>query len=298
MTMPNVTDATAASANQPNPVWQRILTVAPILPILVGSLWWDIISVTIVVAGASFLGLYELYRGLQQSGYAPYQRYGYVFGMIVVLASYVQATYGVELVSATLALGMIGSLVAAVLTAHEDDRALPSWALSVAGVLYVPFLLSHLILLRSVNTPLTDGLVTPWISPGFAWIVFALATTWLGDTFAYFVGRSMGRTPLAPHISPKKTWEGGVGGLVGAALTGVGCVYLLGLPINPLIGALLGGVAGIIGPLGDLAESQIKRQIGVKDVGSLLPGHGGILDRIDSILFMVPIIYYGVVWLY
>lgn len=298
MTMPNVTDATAASANQPNPVWQRILTVAPILPILVGSLWWDIISVTIVVAGASFLGLYELYRGLQQSGYAPYQRYGYVFGMLVVLASYVQTAYGVALISATLALGMIGSLVAAVLTAHEDDRALPSWALSVAGVLYVPFLLSHLILLRSVNTPLTDGLVTPWVSPGFAWIVFALATTWLGDTFAYFVGRSMGRTPLAPHISPKKTWEGGVGGLVGAALTGIGCVYLLGLPIHPLIGALLGGVAGIIGPLGDLAESQIKRQIGVKDVGSLLPGHGGILDRIDSILFMVPIIYYGVVWLY
>ena len=298
MTMPNVTDATAASANQPNPVWQRILTVAPILPVLVGSLWWNVISVTVIVAGASFLGLYELYRGLNQSGYAPYHRYGYVFGMIVVLASYVQAVYGVELVSATLALGIIGSLVAAVFTAHEDDRALPSWALSVAGVLYIPFLLSHLILLRSVNTPLIDGLVTPWISPGFAWIVFALATTWLGDTFAYFVGRSMGRTPLAPHISPKKTWEGSVGGLIGAALTGVGCVYLLGLPINPFIGALLGGIAGIIGPIGDLAESQIKRQIGVKDVGSLLPGHGGILDRVDSILFMVPIVYYGVVWLY
>jgi phosphatidate cytidylyltransferase len=298
MTMPNVTDATVASANQPNPVWQRILTVTPLLPILVGSLWWDIISVTVIVAGASFLGLYELYRGLQQSGYAPYQRYGYAFGMLIVLASYIQTAYGIELINAALALGIIGSLIAAVLTAHDDDRALPSWALSVAGVLYIPFLLSHLILLRAVNTPLTDGLVTPWVSPGFAWIVFALATTWLGDTFAYFVGRSMGRTPLAPHISPKKTREGSVGGLIGAALTGVGCVYLLGLPINPLVGALLGGVAGIIGPLGDLAESQIKRQIGVKDVGSLLPGHGGILDRIDSILFMVPTVYYGVVWLY
>lgn len=298
MTMPNVTDATVASANQPNPVWQRILTVAPLLPILVGSLWWDIISVTVIVAGASFLGLYELYRGLQQSGYAPYQRYGYAFGMLVVLASYIQTAYGIELMSAALALGIIGSLIAAVLTAHDDDRALPSWALSVAGVIYIPFLLSHLILLRAVDTPLTDGLVTPWVSPGFAWIVFALATTWLGDTFAYFVGRSMGRTPLAPHISPKKTREGSVGGLIGAALTGIGCVYLFGLPISPLLGAVLGGIAGIIGPLGDLAESQIKRQIGVKDVGSILPGHGGILDRIDSILFMVPIVYYGVVWLY
>lgn len=298
MTMANVTDATAASANQPNPVWQRILTVAPLLPILVGSLWWDVISVTLVVAGASFLGLYELYRGLQQSGYAPYQRYGYVFGMIVVLAGYLQAIYGFELLSAVLALGLIGSLIVAIFSAKEHDRALPSWALSIAGVLYIPFLLSHLILLRAVKTPLVDGLVTPWVTPGFAWIVFALATTWLGDTFAYFVGRSMGRTPLAPQISPKKTWEGSIGGLIGAALTGIGCVYLFGLPINPLIGALLGGIAGIIGPLGDLAESQIKRQIGVKDVGSLLPGHGGILDRVDSILFMVPIIYYGVVWLY
>jgi phosphatidate cytidylyltransferase len=266
--------------------------------VLVGSLWWNVISVTVVVACASLLGLYELYRGLQQSGYHPFHRYGYAFGMIVVLASYVQAVYGVESLGAVLALGLIGSLIVAVLTANEDTRALPSWALSVAGVLYIPFLLSHLILLRSVNTPLSGGLVTPWVSPGFAWIVFALATTWLGDTFAYFVGRSLGRTPLAPHISPKKTWEGSIGGLIGAALTGIGCVYLFGLPISPLIGAVLGGIAGIIGPLGDLAESQIKRQIGVKDVGSLLPGHGGILDRIDSILFMVPIIYYGVVWLY
>ncbi|MFN5059192.1 MAG: phosphatidate cytidylyltransferase [Chloroflexota bacterium] len=298
MTMANATDATAASANQPNPVWQRVLTVAPLLPILVGSLWWNLVSVTVVVACASLLGLYELYRGLQQSGYTPYHRYGYAYGMIIVLACYVQVMYGIELLGAVLALGLIGSLIVAVFTANEDDRALPSWALSVAGVLYIPFLLSHLILLRSVNTPLTDGLLTPWVSPGFAWIVFALATTWLGDTFAYFVGRSMGRTPLAPHISPKKTWEGGVGGLVGAALTGIGCVYLFGLPISPVIGALLGGISGIIGPLGDLAESQIKRQIGVKDVGSLLPGHGGILDRIDSILFMVPIIYYGIVWLY
>jgi phosphatidate cytidylyltransferase len=298
MTMANVTDATAASANQTNPVWQRVLTVAPLLPVLVGSLWWNVISVTVVVACASLLGLYELYRGLQQSGYHPFHRYGYAFGMIVVLASYVQAVYGVESLGAVLALGLIGSLIVAVLTANEDTRALPSWALSVAGVLYIPFLLSHLILLRSVNTPLSGGLVTPWVSPGFAWIVFALATTWLGDTFAYFVGRSLGRTPLAPHISPKKTWEGSIGGLIGAALTGIGCVYLFGLPISPLIGAVLGGIAGIIGPLGDLAESQIKRQIGVKDVGSLLPGHGGILDRIDSILFMVPIIYYGVVWLY
>lgn len=298
MTMPNVTDATAGSANQPNPVLQRIITVVPLLPILVGALWWNALSVTMIVAGASFLGLYELMRGLQHRSYAPYQRYSYFFGMAIVIVSYIQAVYGIELLTATLAIGVIGSLIAAVFSAGDDDIALPSWALSVMAVVYIPFLLSHLILLRAISTPLDAGLLTPWISPGFAWIVFALATTWLGDTFAYFVGRSFGRTPLAPRISPKKTWEGSIGGLAGAALTGLGCVYLLGLPLTPLLGAGLGAIAGIIGPLGDLAESQIKRQIGVKDVGTLLPGHGGILDRIDSILFMVPVVYYGVIWLF
>lgn len=297
MIMPNATDATAGSANQPNPVWQRVITVIPLLPIVVGALWWDILSVAIIVAVTSCYGLYELYRSLHQSGYDPYRRYSYMFGMSVVGASYIQVAYDIPLLTAVIALGVIGSLITAVFTASDNQHALPSWALSLVAVLYIPFLLSHLILLRSVTTPLHDGVVTPWITPGFAWIVFTLATTWLGDTFAYFVGRSLGRTPLAPHISPKKTREGSVGGLIGAALTGLGCVYLLGLPLTPLQGALLGGIAGIVGPLGDLAESQIKRQIGVKDVGSLLPGHGGILDRIDSILFMVPIVYYGVVWL-
>ena len=84
--------------------------------------------------------------------------------------------------------------------------------------------------------------------------------------------------------------------MVGAIATGIGCVPLLGLPIPLWGGALIGIIAGIIGPLGDLAESQIKRQLGVKDVGSILPGHGGMLDRIDSVLFMLPIVYYLAIW--
>lgn len=100
---------------------------------------------------------------------------------------------------------------------------------------------------------------------------------------------------MAPILSPKKSWEGFAGGMVAAIATALFCVPLLGLPITLLEAAILGVIAGIFGPLGDLAESLIKRQVGVKDSGYIIPGHGGILDRIDSILFTGPVVYYMIV---
>lgn len=295
--MANETDVMAGSARTPNQVIQRITTVLPLLPVLIGALWWDTASVALIVAIASLLGLREFFVGLRASHIQPYTRFGYVFGLIVVGAAYVQATMAVDLLLPTVAIGMLASMVSALFTA-EEHQPLPAWALSFVAVIYVPLLLSHLVLLRNVTTPLTAGWISHLVTPGFAWIVMALATTWLGDTFAYFSGRAFGKHLLAPHISPKKTWEGSVGGLIGASLTGIFCVLLLGLPIALWQGALLGGMAGIIGPIGDLAESQLKRQLGLKDVGSILPGHGGMLDRIDSVLFVVPVVYYLVrLWL-
>ncbi|GAB6157603.1 phosphatidate cytidylyltransferase [Desulfotomaculum varum] len=126
---------------------------------------------------------------------------------------------------------------------------------------------------------------------GLAWLLLILTTTWASDTFAYFVGRAMGRHKLAPLLSPKKTIEGAVGGIAGAALT----AYLLaqfmpGLPVQPVV--LLGALVGAASLLGDLFESALKRQAGVKDSGHLIPGHGGILDRFDSLLITTPLVYY------
>jgi phosphatidate cytidylyltransferase len=180
----------------------------------------------------------------------------------------------------------------------EDEQPLYSWAFSLAAMLYVPFLLSHLILLRTVETPLNPAALITGVSSGFAWIVFTLATTWLGDTCAYFTGRSFGKTPLAPRLSPKKTWEGSIGGFFGAIITAITVSALFGLPMSLPVTIALGALAGVLGPLGDLAESHIKRQLGVKDAGSILPGHGGMLDRIDSILFMVPVMFYIITALY
>jgi phosphatidate cytidylyltransferase len=127
------------------------------------------------------------------------------------------------------------------------------------------------------------------------WLMFALLLSWAGDTTALYVGKAFGRHKLAPVISPKKTWEGAAGSIAGALIAGGIYGHYL-IPDTPLAIVLPLAVAGnIAGQLGDLAESALKRRAGVKDSGSSLPGHGGWLDRIDSILFTVPVIY-ALVW--
>lgn len=155
--------------------------------------------------------------------------------------------------------------------------SLSRWAHGVAGGLYIGLSMSCFIRLRGLEQ-------------GFYWVVVVLLGTWVCDTGAYLVGCTLGRRQLAPIISPKKTWEGAIGGLATGVLSVLGlAVWLLRLPVwqGVLLGFLLVGGATI----GDLAESVIKRQVGVKDSGHLIPGHGGMLDRVDSLLFVTPIVY-------
>jgi phosphatidate cytidylyltransferase len=168
----------------------------------------------------------------------------------------------------------------------------------LSGAIYIGWTLAHFILMRQIHYPLRPNpLNVLRLDAGAAWIVLGLAVTFVSDTVAYIVGRSMGRHRMAPYISPKKSWEGSIGGLVGAVLAGILLVPLLGLPISLAAGALLGGIGSAAGQAGDLAESLLKRQVGVKDSGHLIPGHGGLLDRADSLLFTIPTLYYLVVWL-
>ena len=179
-------------------------------------------------------------------------------------------------------IGVVLIFVALTLNAGKTGIALGNWRQSqgkigAAGAVYVGFLFSGLVLLRSVSR----------------FGVWALLTTvfcvWATDTFAYFVGRAIGKHKLAPSLSPKKTVEGALGGLIGAAIVGAFMAQRLG--VSPAFGATLGGVAGIMGPLGDLWESALKREQGIKDFGAMLPGHGGVLDRFDSLLFVAPFAY-------
>jgi phosphatidate cytidylyltransferase len=123
-------------------------------------------------------------------------------------------------------------------------------------------------------------------------VFFAALVTWATDTGAYLFGVALGRHKLMPRISPRKTVEGAVGGLIAAGLVGWLCTRGITPFLTPLAGAVTGVVAGVMGQLGDLVESMIKRDVGIKDSAELIPGHGGVLDRFDSLLFTVPVLYY------
>lgn len=181
--------------------------------------------------------------------------------------------------------GIIISLMA-LLARKEKFNAFPAWSWTFAGILYVGWLLGYLVSLRGMED-------------GRSWVFFALFCTFGSDTAAFFIGKAIGKHKLAPSISPGKTWEGAFGGLLGSV--GVSLIFLLSTPLSLASklewwqAVILGLLVSIFGQIGDLVESLLKRNAGVKDSGSLLPGHGGVLDRIDSIIFAVVIVYYWII---
>lgn len=291
--MDSANAASAASPRNSGSLAQRLLSAALLLPLMIVLVWWSVWSVAATVALATVAGLLELYSAFRQGGYQPRTLVGIGSALAIIAAIGLQPIVAFDLLLPVVT-GIIVVGLVAELAYSQQPGSLPAWGLTLAGAFYLAWLLSHFILLRSLNAPaLRDSIFTQFgMQPGVAWIYYACAITWLQDTSAYFVGRRFGKHKLAPALSPKKTWEGAAGGMLGAILTGIAGVLLLGLPITLLQGALLGLVGGIVGPLGDLSESLIKRQVGLKDAGNLIPGHGGILDRADSLLFTIPILYY------
>jgi phosphatidate cytidylyltransferase len=200
---------------------------------------------------------------------------------------------------ASLVLSVFAVLVPMAIFAANVDapQALTGWSLSTAGSLYLGFPIFAGVALRSLPGPAEHAwalqafseLALPWdLTPrGMGWALTAVLATWIGDTAAYLAGKSVGERKLAPRISPGKTVEGAAGGLAGSTL--IGAVSFAAFGIGPWwLGLLVGAVIGLAGQVGDLCESFLKRQAGVKDSGGLIPGHGGILDRIDALLFAFP----------
>ncbi len=169
---------------------------------------------------------------------------------------------------------VVALLVAALLQRGELAQAPRSAALAALAWGYAGLLPAAVVALRE--------------GAGWEWVVLLFVVTWANDTLAYFAGRFLGKRPLAPRISPKKTWEGFWGGAAGSVL-GALAVKALFIPELSVPAAVLVGAGGaVLGPLGDLSESMLKRAAGVKDSGRVIPGHGGLLDRIDAVLFVAP----------
>jgi phosphatidate cytidylyltransferase len=271
---------------------QRVGSAAVLLPIAIAVVWWSPWAVAAAVVALIVVSLLEIYGAAEHAGYRPQRWLGLAIGLAVATAIYAGRLTGSDLTTGTLAaVTMVG--LAAALPQHARKGILADWALTLAGALYIGALAAHIALIRLIDTPLLPGpLRDAGLAPGAGWVYFVCAVTWLQDTLAYFVGKSYGRHRMTPTLSPKKTWEGAAGGMAGAILGGVLAILICGLPVSPWVGVLLGIVGGVIGPLGDLVESMIKRQAGLKDAGHLIPGHGGLLDRIDSFLFTAPALYY------
>jgi phosphatidate cytidylyltransferase len=290
--MANANVVSVVSQKKANSLVKRIASVLVPLPLILGLIYVGSWAVTILVVVAALVSFYEFCRALRQVGYAPRFATG-----IAILSLIITAVVASRFTSfPVMPLALSGTIMLALtgeLRQRDTQQGLTGWAFTFAGASYLGWLFSYFILLREIDTPLQTGLLAPLaIAPGAAWIYFVLATTWLQDTGAYLVGRSFGRHKMAPIVSPGKTWEGAAGGIITALGAALLAKVLLGLPISYGMVALLGVVGGIAGLVGDLAESVIKRRIGLKDMGNIMPGHGGILDRSDSLLFAAPVLYY------
>ena len=265
---------------------KRVITALWGLPLLIAAVWFDkpLPWFTILVAIWGLLAVFEFYRMVAASKIALLTYFGLVWTLLFILSPHFQNDFPVPLVPLLLSSAVVISLIL-LLLCRQKEAAFIDWAWTIAGTLYVGWLLSHFVALRGLDD-------------GRNWVFFALFVTFGSDTAAFFIGRALGRHHLAPHISPGKTWEGAIGGILGAIVVSLLFTLTtpLSLPLSYWQAILLGLLVSIFGQLGDLVESLLKRNTGVKDSGKLLPGHGGFLDRIDSIVFAGIVVYYYVIW--
>ena len=246
---------------------KRIITSLWALALLFLSLYLGLPWFATLVALVSVIGAWEFYRLAGVGG--PLLGVGLIFSAVFALRPLLPG----DLVVGLVALAVGGSLAG--LLAFK--KPFPTWPPLLTGMFYPGWLLGYLVALMQV---------------GWDWVAFALFTTFACDTSAYFVGRALGHRPLAPGISPGKTREGAEGGFLGAILAAYLLDRLLDLPLSSTQAAYFGAAVGIVAQAGDLAESWLKRGAGAKDAGGILPGHGGVLDRMDSVAFTAPLVYY------
>ncbi len=256
--------------------WISGLIMAPclILFILFAPPWLFLL----LILGVTSWGLKEYYA-LALPGLSPHKKIlGIFLGFLLPIS-----LHGKDPQDFLAAMAMILILLFVLALGEKGDfsRQLDQVSRHILGLFYVSFLLAHFLLMHKMPE-------------GRLWILFTLVVTYFGDTAAFYVGRLWGRRKLAPRISPGKTVEGGAGA-IGGTIAGALFFRLFFLPQLPVLQALILAIGvGIIGQLGDLFESMLKRSAEVKDSGTLIPGHGGLLDRIDSVIFAGPWVYYYV----
>lgn len=258
---------------------KRVISALVGLPLLFAAVIFNTYVFLGVVYLIVLVGLYEYYSSADKGSSKPMKYTGVVSGILLLfLISNKDTT--------NLVIPFLSLLILVLLSIPVFIRKYNflGAGITIIGILYIPLLFGYLYLLRAI----------PDTGVYLIWFVFIVS--WLSDTTAYFVGRAFGKRKLCPDVSPKKTVEGALAGIAGSVIGSLIYGFILSrfsiinIPLLHL--AIIGVVGSIVSQLGDLAASSIKRSVDIKDYGKIMPGHGGLLDRFDSILFVAPLIYY------
>jgi phosphatidate cytidylyltransferase len=284
--------------------WKRVATAAVLIPCVVGLVLWGSSAImALALALVILLALFEYFALGNAIGHRAYRFWTATCALVLVFVQWnapretfspmLQVVTRIGILGSWFALPrledvffifLIGVTVLTLWTRRPMVEALPAAGISSSGLLLVAFPLSFALRLEAIP------------QQGPAILLFVLVITWVGDTAAYFVGRAMGTYKLAPVLSPKKTWEGTIASILGAMLVAVAFSKWLIVPLPHLLA--MAAVGNVAGQAGDLLESAYKRSAGAKDSGSLLPGHGGVLDRIDALILAIPVVWYYWIWIY
>jgi phosphatidate cytidylyltransferase len=276
--------------------WKRIGTAVLLMPPVVAIVWWGALGlVTVTAAIVAGLALLEFFALAEHAEFQAYRLWTLASAATIFFAQWssVQArswvlTRDLRLVRFAPALAppldlvlfvfVVGLAVSVFASRRPLKAALGDIGASATGLVFIALPLSTIVRLDAVE------------AIGNRLLLFTLALVWAGDTMAYLVGRYMGHLQMAPELSKHKTWEGAAANLVGSLA--VGAIFAGWLSVDPWQCLFMAGLANIAGQVGDLLESAYKRSAGVKDAGALLPGHGGVLDRIDALILAAPVVWY------
>ena len=278
----------------------RIFTALVLIPIVVALVWWGPAWVLAAVAALIvILALLEFFDLGERIAMRPFRKWTIVCTAGLFYAQYSlglvetrslaegysivrSAAGGVLSIEAVLLVFVFGAVAIGLATRWALHEVLPAIAISSAALLFVALPFSYLVRINEISLV------------GRKLVLFTLCLIWAGDILAYFVGKGLGRVPMAPALSPKKTWEGALGNLLASLLVGV--FFAKWLQIEGTQMLVIAGLANIAGQMGDLIESAWKRGAAVKDSSNLLPGHGGVLDRIDSLILASPVVWAAYQW--
>ena len=258
---------------------KRVLSsIVGMLLLVLVFFWNNLVIINVAITLVALLALWEIFQAFKQKGHKPFEVIGYTVTLAILGIGFVNNEMTKVFLFVILPIILFIMFCTSVLKNMKQNVI--DIAITLLSVVYITFFFSFIALICHLDK-----------GNYYIWYVFGGA--WMTDTFAFFIGSKFGKHKFS-EISPKKSLEGCIGGIVGAVIFYIGYTYylnMLSLELNMVMMALIGAVVSVISQIGDFAASSIKRYCGVKDFGSIMPGHGGVLDRFDSVIMIAPFIY-------